>query len=455
MPRLWRVDPAPGFQFLAAVMTLPELYIPGCPHRPTVKQWAALSIFYVRELLYGGAAGGGKSDFLLMAALQFIDQPGYSAIIFRRTFPQLAAPEDGLLARAQEWLAPDPAFDGVDTIHGMPTRWKYKGGGTLSFSHMQYERDKYNHQGPSYQFIGWDELTQFTESQYTYLMSRLRRLEGSSVPLRVRSASNPGGEGHDWVKARLVAPENPTEDCLFIPAKLEDNEHVDAEEYRPTLMLLHPFEQRQLLEGDWDARPPGSRFRREWFPIVEQTPVKFRKTVRYWDLAATEPKPGKDPDWTVGVKMGVTHEGIFYVLDVQRFRTTPAGIDARILQTAQIDGRETPIKIEQEGGASGKIAAAHFLRLLAGFTVRCKPVTGDKVVRSNPVASQAEAGNYRLVRGPWNEDYLRVLEMFPNGSHDDDVDGTSGAQDELTSRGPSFADLYGPPVEEETHAEPA
>jgi predicted phage terminase large subunit-like protein len=402
-------------------------------------------------MLYGGAAGGGKSDFLLMAALQYIDQPGYSAVIFRRTFPQLAAPEDGLLARALEWLGPLPEFDGIETIHGLPVRWKRRGGGTLSFSHLQYERDKYNHQGPSYQFIGWDELTQFLESQYRYLLSRLRRLEGSSIPLRVRAASNPGGEGHDWVKARFVTLTDPSERRLFLPAKLSDNPHLDAADYTQTLSEMHPYERDQLLRGDWDARPPGSRFKREWFPIIETRPASMHKMIRRWDLAATEAKPGRDPDWTVGCLMG-RQDGAFYICDVQRFRTTPAGVDARLLQTAQLDGRHVGIRIEQEPGSSGKIAARHFTKLLAGFDVRSEPVTGDKVVRSNPLASQAEAGNVRLVRGNWGEEFLRELEMFPNGSHDDQVDAASGALENLTSRGLSPSDLYGEPKEAEAAA---
>lgn len=410
----------------------------------------ALSLPHTRELLYGGAAGGGKSDFLLMAGLQYIDQPRYSAVIFRRTFPQLASPEDGLMARALEWLGGDPAFQGTETIHGMPVRWKYKGGGTLSFSHLQYERDKYNHQGPSYQYIGWDELTQFTKSQYLYLMSRLRRLEGCAIPLRVRGASNPGGEGHDWVKERLVDADPADPKRLFIAAKLSDNPHLDEKDYRETLSEMHPSEREQLLEGDWDARPPGSRFKREWFQIVEAAPAEGR-TVRYWDLAATEPKPGKDPDWTVGVRMKASG-GRYYIEDVRRHRGSPASVDALVLQTAQLDGIPVEQHIEQEGGASGKITAAHFMRLLAGFTVRCKTVTGDKVVRSNPLASQAEAGNVCIIPGPWLEEFLRVLEMFPNGSHDDDVDGTSGAFNALATRGPTPADLYSPQSEEENAA---
>jgi predicted phage terminase large subunit-like protein len=433
-------------------LKLPELYLPGCPHRPTRKQWIALSLPGVREILYGGAAGGGKSDYLLMAALQYIDQPGYSAVIFRRSFPQLAAPEDGLLARALEWLGGRPEWQGIDTIHGMPVRWHRAGGGTLSFSHLQLERDKYNHQGPSYQFIGWDELTQFSQSQYSYLTSRLRRLKDSQIPLRVRAASNPGGEGHDWVKARFVDPHEHQARRLFIPARLSDNPHLDAEDYRATLSELHPYERDQLLRGDWNARQPGSRFQREWFKLAPAAPAQGRR-VRYWDLAATEPKPGKDPDWTVGVRMAAS-DGRFCVEDVKRLRGSPRTVDALVLQTAHLDGPTVQIEIEQEPGASGKIAAAHFIRLLAGFPVRCRTVTGDKVVRSNPLASQAEAGNVEILAGPWVEEYLRVLEMFPNGSHDDDVDATSGAFAALTKRGVSPADLYGPaPEPEGEHAD--
>ncbi len=418
-------------------MNLPRLYIPGCPHRPTRKQWIALSLPGIREILYGGAAGGGKSDFLLMAALQYIDQPGYSAVIFRRTFPQLAAPEDGLMARALEWLGPDPDFQGVETIHGMPVRWKRKGGGTLSFSHLQYEKDKFSHQGPSYQFIGWDELTQFLESQYRYLLSRLRRLEGSTIPLRVRAASNPGGEGHDWVRERFVEFDEPSIDRLYIPARLSDNPHLDAVDYERQLRDgMHPYDLAQLLDGNWNVRPPGSRFKREWFEIVDAVPASLERTVRRWDLAATEPKKGRDPDWTAGCRMS-RQNGSFYITDIQRFRSTPAGVDARLLQSAELDGRGVAVRIEQEPGATGKIAAAHFSRILAGFDIRSVTTTGDKIVNSNPLASQAEAGNVKIVRGPWVEEFLRELEMFPQGSHDDQVDAASHALADLTQRGVS------------------
>ena len=416
-------------------MKLPPLYIPGCPHRPTLKQWIGLSLPGVRELLYGGAAFGGKSDFLLMAALQYIDQPHYSAVIFRRTFPQLSGAEDGLLARALEWLGPLPEFEGIEMIHGMPVRWKYRGGGTLSFSHLQYDRDKYNHQGPSYQFIGWDELTQFLESQYLYLMSRQRRLKDSVIPLRIRASSNPGGEGHEWVKARFVDAAASAK-RLFLPAKLTDNPHADSEEYADTLSELHPYEREQLLNGDWDVRPPGSRFRREWFKLdYDERPAdRGLQWLRRWDLAGTEPNGSNDPDYTVGTLWARMPSGAFICADMQRFRGTPQTVETRLKQTAQLDGRETEIVIEQEPGSSGKFTVDYLVRQLAGWNVRGRPSTGDKVKRSDPYASQAEAGNVHLVRGHWNEAFLLEHEQFTGEGkmHDDIVDTGSGAISDLT-----------------------
>jgi len=423
---------------------LPKLYIPGCPHRPTPKQWLGLSFPLTGEILYGGSAGGGKTDWLLMSGLRYVDVPGYSAIIFRRTFPQLSAPEDGLLARAQEWLEGDSDFHGSDTINGTPVRWKHRTGGTLSFSHMQHERDKYNHQGPSYQFVGFDELTQFSASQYRYLVkSRMRRLASQSwLPLRARAGSNPGGVGHDWVREYFPIPHNgelrPMDGKLFIPARIGDNPYLDGEEYAARLSDMHPFEKAQLLAGNWDARPPGSRFKREWFKIIDEAPVGMEE-VRRWDLAATEPKPGQDPDFTSGTRMGRNVNGSvrFVVSDVQHFRENPGPTEKRILQTAHLDGRGVKIRMEQEPGASGKIVIASYAKLLEGFDFKGVSSTGDKVVRSNPLAAAAERGEVALVSGRWVEEFLRELESFGGSegqSHDDQVDSTAGAHTDLTYR---------------------
>ena len=430
-----------SFEAAARVVT-PDLpvYIPHCP---TVRQQATLDLDQ-REVLYGGAAGGGKTDLLLMAALLFVEVRQYAAVIFRRTFAQLSR-ADGLLARAQEWLAPTDAKP-AETVNGFPTRWDFPSGAVLEFEHMQHESDKFNHQGAAYDFIGFDELTQFSESQYRYLFSRLRRLEGSTIPPRVRSTSNPGGVGHDWVQTRWAIPRETVplahvgpKGRVFIPAKLADNPHLDRAAYVESLMELDPVTREQLLNGDWSVRDQGGVLRREWFEIVDAAPARPERKVRYWDMAATEQKPGADPDWTVGCLLS-KQGGTYYVEDVRRFRRDPAAVEAIVCQTADLDGRGTKVVLEQEPGSSGKTVIAAYLRALAGFTVSGDRVTGSKTSRAGPFASQAQAGNVKLVRGAWIADFLDECDAFPGGAHDDQVDAASGAFTEL-ARGMSWAAL--------------
>ena len=394
-----------------------------CPHTPTYKQLLFLSLA-TEEALYGGAAGGGKSDALLMAALQYVDAPGYSALLLRRTFKALTLPE-ALLDRARQWLM------------GMP--WKaesnsfvFPSGARLSFGYLENDRDVEQYQSAAFQFIGFDELTQFTEYQYRYMHSRTRRLEGSDVPIRIRGASNPGSVGHEWVKQRFIV-EGKLYNRPFIPATLSDNPHLDRDAYIKSLMNLDPVTRAQLLNGDWSARQAGGKFRREWFEIVEAAPADLRK-VRFWDMAATEPKPGKDPDYTAGCLMGISPNRTLYIVDMKRFRGTPQANENLIKQTAELDGKAVPIRMEQEPGSSGvKVIDDYRRRVLMGWDFKGIPSSGSKEVRANPVSSQAEAGNIKLVRGTWINDFLDELEGFPGGGHDDQVDGMSGAFAQLTA----------------------
>lgn len=283
-------------------------------------------------------------------------------------------------------------------------------------------------------FIGWDELTQFQETAYRYLFSRLRRLRGSSAPLRVRGATNPGGVGHEWVFQRFLV-EGKLAGRLFVPAFLDDNPHLDRATYLRSLAELDPHTRAQLLSGDWFARPPGTKFQRHWFPIVDQAPAQGR-SVRFWDLAATAAKPGADPDWTCGALVS-THEGRYYLRDMRRVRATPAGVEALIKQTAELDGRAIPIWMEQEPGSSGVNTIDHYQRrVLVGWPFRGVRSTGPKELRANPVSSAAEAGNVLLVRGAWNTAFLDEAESFPGGQHDDQVDAVSGACAQLTQGRP-------------------
>ena len=246
------------------------------PHTPSPRQQLFLELNSL-EAMFGGAAGGGKSDALLMAALQYVDEPGYAAIIFRKSLTDLALPE-ALIPRSHEWLAQTPAVWHEKEAGGVPGRtWKFPSGATLTFAYLDSSQDKYRYQSSAYQFIGFDELTQFPEDNYLYLFSRLRRLVGSNVPLRMRSASNPGGEGHEWVKARFI-PEDYTKDqageakvwskttlddedrevsTSFVPSRIQDNQHLEQESYIEGLGKLGRVAREQLLHGDWAISPTG------------------------------------------------------------------------------------------------------------------------------------------------------------------------------------------------------
>lgn len=206
------------------------------------------------EAFYGGAAGGGKSDALLAAALQYVDVPGYAALILRKSFRQLDLP-DSIMARSKEWLMPHRA-NGVHW-NDDAKRWTFPSGSTLTFGYLDQANDVYNYQGPAFQFVGWDELTQFEEGPYTYLFSRTRRrkdMQDLGIPIRHRSASNPGGIGHKWVHDRFITKDSLGENevrPVFIPAKVDDNPGLDVAEYKLSLGYLPETLQQQLLDGDW------------------------------------------------------------------------------------------------------------------------------------------------------------------------------------------------------------
>lgn len=275
----------------------------------------------------------------------------------------------------------------------------------------------------------FDELTQFTESQYTYLFSRLRKLEGSNIPIRMRSATNPGGIGGQWVKDRFIT--QLSDDRLFIPARLGDNPYLNQEQYKQSLQLLDPVTRAQLEDGNWDIAAKGEMFKRKWIEIVDTVP-KCDKYVRYWDCASTKEDNKNDPDWTVGVLMGVL-KGVYYVIDVQRFREDAGESDDRMEQQAKIDGRDVPIREEQEGGSSGKkIISVHSKGIFRGYDYEGIPSSGNKVHRAKPYSAACKNGNVKMVSAPWNNMYLWELEMFPTkGVHDDQMDASSGAYNEL------------------------
>ena len=405
---------------------------PYIPHTPTPKQARFLALPNL-EALFGGAVGGGKSDALLMAALQFVQTPGYSALLLRKSYADLTKPES-LIPRSFEWLG------GTDARwSGQNHQWSFPRGATLSFGYLDIPNDKYQFQSAAYGFVGWDELTQFREPEYRYLFSRLRQPEGQNVPLRVRAGTNPGGAGHQWVRQRFLV-EGPQNGRIFIPSKLADNPYLNRDSYLQSLRELDPVTRKQLEDGDWAVRPSGGIFKREWFGVpVAASPVCQTK-VRSWDLAATVPKPGEDPDWTCGPKITL-HRGIWYIEDMNRFQGTPKDVQDRIRQVAALDGRNLKIVMETEPGASGVSLIDHYRRnVLVGYYFQgARPIRGRSSEGNwiGPLSSAAQAGNVRLVNGGWISDFLDECEAYGTDpkAHDDQLIAVAQGMAELADGG--------------------
>lgn len=375
--------------------------------------------------MYGGAAGGGKSDALLMSALQFVHLvPGYSALLLRRTFSDLSK-SDGLIPRSHQWLDRTNA-----SWRASEKSWYFPNGSKVEFGYLSNENDKYQYQGAAYQFIGWDELTQFEQGSYTYMFSRCRKPEAMDVIIRIRSGTNPGGYGHKWVKQRFIV-EGKKNKRWFVPSKLNENPHLSQAEYIKSLEELDPLTRKQLLHGDWEVQPEGNMFKREWFKTILGEPPAQTRWVRYWDLAATEKATGKDdPDFTSGALVGLK-DGTWVIADVKAFRKNPRATETVILQTAKTDGIQIPIAMEQEPGASGKTVVNDYQDKLAGYAFKGMPSIKDKVSRAMAFSSAAEAGKVHLVTGKWINDFLDEVGAFPQGGHDDQVDAVTGAMQYL------------------------
>lgn len=220
------------------------------------------------EALYGGAAGGGKSDAMVMEALRQVDIPYYRGLILRRTFPQL----EDLIEKTRRYyprIYPGAKFNNSNHT------WRFPSGAVVIFGSMQHEHDKFNYQGKPYDFIGFDELTQFTFTQYDYLVHSRNRPNGPGTRVYSRATANPGGVGHGWVKenfitaarpmetvwkrVEIVMPDGRTEkrwtSSVFVPASVFDNQALLTNDpgYITRLASMPEAERNALLYGDWNS----------------------------------------------------------------------------------------------------------------------------------------------------------------------------------------------------------
>lgn len=379
-----------------------------------------------------------NSVYLLTAALQYVDVPGYSAILFRRTFSDLMLP-GALIPMSQEWLSPFLASGEV--------RWQDKekrytfleSGATVTFGYLDAKGDELRYQGAEFQFVGMDEVTHIAPNAYTYLFSRLRRLLGSNIPIRMRATANPGGPYGDYYYNRFFVEKKDSR--IFLPAGLKDNPYLDAEEYRQSLAELDPITREQLENGNWEIRPKGDLFDKSWILVIDSRSIpEYARRVRFWDLASIDPKYRKkntntrEPDSTVGFKLSFD-KGKYYIEDIIKVKKAPGDLEELIKQTAEADGKSCAIRMEEEGGASGAANIHRYSKLLQGYDFTgVKPVV-SKIERARPVAAAAQVGSLFLSnRCRYITDFYSQLDAFPNGINDDIIDGLSGSFNYFTSK---------------------
>ncbi len=416
--------------------------------------------------VYGGAAFGGKTFALLMEPVRHIGNPKFKGVIFRRVSPMITV-EGGL------W---DESLNIYPLLGSVPVEYRrehvFPSGATIRFSHLQHEKNRLDWQGAQVPFFGFDQLENFTRSQFEYVALSRGRTDSGVIPY-VRATCNPEPDSFvkemiDWwidsdtglpLSARsgvirwfvrvnneyiwadkaseLKEPHLDLEpkSLTFISANITDNIIGNKQNpgYIANLQALPLVDRERLLYGNWNVREAaGNFFRRTYFQVID-TPPKTIKKVRYWDRAATkESLSNKNPDWTVGLLLSRDSEGFFYIEHVERLRGTPLEVENTIKRCAVHDGNKTIVGIEQDPGSAGIMEAQYYKRQLAGYNVKINHVTKNKVTRARPVSSQAEAGNIKIIDGYWNRDFFSEIENFPDSAHDDQVDALSGAFNVLT-----------------------
>lgn len=402
---------------------------PRMPMAPTVRQADFLGLD-CPEALYGGAAGGGKSEALLMWLAEGIEIPSYSGIIFRRTFKQLSKSNDSLIAKSMRLY---PMLGG--RWNGTEKQWRFPSGAMIEMGALEHENSVLNYQGPAYHRAAFDELNQFTQGQYEFIVNtRMRSVANFPITLGARSSSNPGGNA--WVMPRFITDEaldfltslNPTdptpvglvfynaEGRAFVPARSPDNPWLDMVAYRKQLsQLTDPVMRERMMNGDWRIMPDGL-IRAEWIrrytmrgqhlqwhrvdgTIQDHVDERECQRIMTIDTAGTEKdkikeSKGKQHSYSVaqiwdylprkfGRRMLLRH--------VWRDRVSYPDLKANVLRLAQ-EWHPHRIKVED----------AHFGRPLKGDLCSKIPITtispagNDKVTRATDLLNMLEAGEVYL-----------------------------------------------------------
>lgn len=414
---------------------------------------------------------------------EYISNPGYRGVIFRRTYPEITS-EGGLVDESNDIYG----LAGGKYV-GKPPTWKFKSGAKVVFRHLQHEDTKESYKGAQFARIGFDELTMFSEETFFYMLSRNR--SSSGVPVKCRATTNPDADSWvsqfiswywhpetgypipersgivryfyreksevHWGKTKeelidrfhdrmqplveaskgLVTYEDMVKSFAFIAANVYDNPALlrNNPDYLANLNSQHPIERERLLLGNWKIRyEAGLIFNSEWFKIIDAPPMMPRSMVRFWDLAGTSREDaGKDSCSTSGLLMGQIGVN-FYILDLEVGQWKAGEIINTIKGCAAKDGTRTLIRWEQEGGGSAKIVEDDFREELLSQNplYDCDGIKpyGGKLQRALAPATQAQLGHIYIVRGEWNQQFLNAVQSFDGtfkATINDIVDSLSGA----------------------------
>lgn len=433
--------------------------------------------------IFGGAAGGGKSYGLLLSALRYKNVPGFGCTIFRRNFNQIFS-QGGLWDESMQIYQ---GIRGADPKFARGQWWfRDKDGNIVSkvtFAHIERDDDVHKWQGSQICEIGFDELTHFSEKTFFYMLSRNRSTCG--VQPFVRATCNPDADS--WVakfiewwidqdtgypipersgKIRWFVRRNETlywantkqelweqfdlktdeerqepRSVSFIMSRLSDNKEMLRVNptYLANLKALSLIERERLLYGNWKIKAAAGLFfkRTQLGDILPRVPKDVVQWVRCWDLAATEKTEDGDPAYTAGVLIGKRKDGRYVIADVINKQMSASDVRKTIKLTAQADlaaYKRVRIRLPKDPGQAGKEQAESYIKYLAGFDVVTVAETGSKESRAEPMAAQWQAGNFDIVYGDWNEEYLLQLENFPDGKFKDMVDASANGFAEIETK---------------------
>lgn len=444
---------------------VPEIIGPSSPKQEMILNQMA------DTAIVGGAMGSGKSYMALLYPLKFADDPHFRGVIFRKTTGELTA-QGGLWETAVELYQTVFGEKNIK-IHKKDLKITFPSGGSVKFSHMEHDNNRFAHMGAQYTFILFDEATHFSQVVIEYLGLRIRSARAKHQMQMVLTCNpDPDWFGLDWIKWYLQEDGTPdqSKDGVIRYYMVDNGEYVWADTKEEleaiygegdesgiksfTYISATCYDNPKLLEndrsyisrlkskpwvdvqrylyGNWLVRSSTSgMFKVDWCRPVKLWEQDIVSYCRSFDIAGSLPSDAlPNPDWTVGVLMAKTRQGRYIICDVQRFRARFGEVMQKIIRICQDDPKGTEIILPQEPGQAGKAAGQMMIgELIAnGLYARMRPTNKSKVVRFQPFAAAAEAGLVDYVEAEWNKAYFTELEAFDGESKrlkDDQVDATS------------------------------